>query len=158
MTTLPRHRVKRALGLVLGVPPVRDFLGLVAPSAAGWGAVAASSAAAVAISRTVGLVESVHPRAWLIAVIVTDFLTGVLTAIILYAVLRRFLDAPAPPRPAAAAAGETAAHHSPAPSNNGHPAADPAVAGGLRGKVVVKGYPERRGAVQAWDAATGQGL
>jgi cation-transporting ATPase I len=42
-----------ALGLTLGVPPLRDFLGLVAPTAGGWAVVAASSAAAVAISRAV---------------------------------------------------------------------------------------------------------
>jgi cation-transporting ATPase I len=41
-----------ALGLVLGVPPVREFFGLLMPSAQGWGAVAASSVAAVAINRT----------------------------------------------------------------------------------------------------------
>jgi len=40
-----------ALGLAFGVPPVRDFFGLVAPSALGWGAVGASSVAAAAISR-----------------------------------------------------------------------------------------------------------
>lgn len=54
-----------ALGFALGVPPVRDFLGLVAPSAAGWGAVAAGSAAAVAISRSVGLAGSVNLGKWL---------------------------------------------------------------------------------------------
>jgi magnesium-transporting ATPase (P-type) len=54
-----------ALGVALGVPPVRDFLGLVAPSATGWGAVAASSAAAVVLSRTVGAVETIRPRQWL---------------------------------------------------------------------------------------------
>jgi magnesium-transporting ATPase (P-type) len=53
-----------ALGVALGVPPVRDFLGLVAPSAAGWGAVAASSAAAVLVSRTVGAVEGIQPHRW----------------------------------------------------------------------------------------------
>jgi hypothetical protein len=33
----------------------------------GWGAVAASSAAAVVLSRTVGAVEYVRPRRWLTA-------------------------------------------------------------------------------------------
>jgi hypothetical protein len=49
------------------VPPVRDFLGLVAPTAAGWGAVAASSAAAVALSRTVGVAEQAGQSRWLAA-------------------------------------------------------------------------------------------
>jgi len=56
-----------ALGIALGVPPVRDLLGLVAPSAAGWGAVAAGSAAAVVLSRTVGLAGSIDLQKWLTA-------------------------------------------------------------------------------------------
>jgi hypothetical protein len=39
------------LGLGFGVPAVREFFGLVAPSAVGWGAVAVSSLAAAAVSR-----------------------------------------------------------------------------------------------------------
>ncbi len=54
-----------ALGLVLGVPGVRDFLGLVAPTAQGWGAVAASSAAAVVISRSLSVAGNISAVAWL---------------------------------------------------------------------------------------------
>ena len=54
-----------ALGFALGVPPVRDLFGLAAPSAAGWGAVAAASAAAVALSRTVSLAGSIQLQKWL---------------------------------------------------------------------------------------------
>jgi len=53
-----------ALGVVLGVPPVRDFLGLVAPTAAGWATIAASSAAAITIRRTIGLAGQVRPDGW----------------------------------------------------------------------------------------------
>jgi calcium-translocating P-type ATPase len=53
-----------ALGVALGVPPVRDLLGLIAPTAAGWGAVAASSAAAVALSRTIRIAEQVSLASW----------------------------------------------------------------------------------------------
>jgi magnesium-transporting ATPase (P-type) len=49
-----------ALGLGLGVPPVREFFGLVAPSALGWGAVAASSVAAAALSRVLEVVGESH--------------------------------------------------------------------------------------------------
>jgi magnesium-transporting ATPase (P-type) len=55
------------LGITLGVPPVRELLGLVAPSAAGWGAVAASSAAAVLVSRTVGAAGNINASRWLTA-------------------------------------------------------------------------------------------
>jgi magnesium-transporting ATPase (P-type) len=51
-----------ALGLGLGVPPLREFFGLVAPSALGWGAVAASSVLAAAISRGVGVVGAAYSR------------------------------------------------------------------------------------------------
>jgi hypothetical protein len=53
-----------ALGFALGVPPVRDFLGLVAPTAVGWGTVAASSAAAVAISRAIGVAGHIPMGTW----------------------------------------------------------------------------------------------
>jgi calcium-translocating P-type ATPase len=48
------------LGVVLGVPQVRDVLGLVAPSAQGWGTVAASSAAAVVISKAIGTIDKIR--------------------------------------------------------------------------------------------------
>jgi magnesium-transporting ATPase (P-type) len=47
-----------ALGLILGVPPLREFFGLAAPSALGWGAAAASSVAAVPISRGLSIVSA----------------------------------------------------------------------------------------------------
>jgi magnesium-transporting ATPase (P-type) len=56
-----------ALGLVLGVPPLREFLGLLAPSAQGWGAVAASSVAAVAVNRTMKVTTAWPVNAWLTA-------------------------------------------------------------------------------------------
>ncbi|HJZ57869.1 MAG TPA: SulP family inorganic anion transporter [Gemmataceae bacterium] len=66
------------------------------------------------------------------AVIVTDFLTGVLTAIILYAVLRRFFDHPEhiPPKPGATATveegavsdGPTASQYGSAEANGHRPA------------------------------------
>jgi magnesium-transporting ATPase (P-type) len=55
------------LGLVLGVPPLRDFLGLLVPSAQGWGTVAASSVAAVAINRTMKASGSLPMNNWFAA-------------------------------------------------------------------------------------------
>ena len=62
-------------------------------------------------------------------VIVTDFLTGVLSAIVIYALLYRFLDRPVPPAPGrydlppveevAAAYGQTAAQYDHPPTANG---------------------------------------
>jgi MFS superfamily sulfate permease-like transporter len=67
-----------------------------------------------------------------VMVIVTDFLTGVLSAIVIYAVLYRFLDRPAASAPGqydvplveevAAAYGQTAAQYDHPPSPNGHAA------------------------------------
>jgi MFS superfamily sulfate permease-like transporter len=64
-----------------------------------------------------------------VAVIVTDFLTGVLSAIVIYALLYRFLDRPVPPVPGqydlppveevAAAYGQLAAQYDHPPSPNG---------------------------------------
>jgi magnesium-transporting ATPase (P-type) len=54
-----------ALGLAVGVPPVAEFLGLLAPTAQGWGTVAASSAAAVVLSRGIGVAGKVDVRQWL---------------------------------------------------------------------------------------------
>jgi magnesium-transporting ATPase (P-type) len=54
-----------ALGLVLGVPPLRDLLGLLVPSAQGWGVVAGSSVAAVAVNRTMKAMGSLSLNAWL---------------------------------------------------------------------------------------------
>ena len=48
-----------AFGLVLGVPPVRDILGLALPSVPGWGIVAASSLSAVALGRAVAATSKV---------------------------------------------------------------------------------------------------
>jgi magnesium-transporting ATPase (P-type) len=53
-----------ALGFVLGVPGVPDFLGLVAPTAQGWATVGASSAAALLVSRTLGVAPQVPVAAW----------------------------------------------------------------------------------------------
>jgi magnesium-transporting ATPase (P-type) len=53
-----------ALGLVLGVPPLRNFLGLLMPSAQGWGTIAASSVAAVAINRTMKGTAALPVNAW----------------------------------------------------------------------------------------------
>jgi hypothetical protein len=55
------------LGLVLGVPFLREFLGLLAPSAQGWGTVAASSVAAVVVNRTMKAAGSMPVNAWLAA-------------------------------------------------------------------------------------------
>jgi MFS superfamily sulfate permease-like transporter len=65
-----------------------------------------------------------------VAVIVTDFLTGVLSAIVIYALLYRFLDRPVPPavgqydlppvEEVAVAYGQTAAQYDHPPSLNGH--------------------------------------
>jgi MFS superfamily sulfate permease-like transporter len=65
-----------------------------------------------------------------VMVIVTDFLTGVLSAIVIYALLYRFLDRPAVPAPGqydlppveevAIAYGQTAAQYDHPPSANGH--------------------------------------
>ena len=57
-----------ALGLAVGVPPIGEFLGLLAPSAQGWGTVAASSAAAVVLSRGIGVAGQVNLRQWLASV------------------------------------------------------------------------------------------
>jgi MFS superfamily sulfate permease-like transporter len=70
-----------------------------------------------------------------VAVIVTDFLTGVLSAIVIYAVLYRFLDRPAPAadRPeappaeeVAAAYGATASQYQRPTNGDGHPGHTPA--------------------------------
>jgi magnesium-transporting ATPase (P-type) len=56
-----------ALGLVVGVPPVREFLGLVAPSAQSWGTIAASSVAAIAVNRTMKASGHLPVNAWFAA-------------------------------------------------------------------------------------------
>jgi magnesium-transporting ATPase (P-type) len=55
------------LGLGLGVPPLCELFGLVAPSGLGWGAVAASSVAAAAISRGLGVAGEATWKGWLSA-------------------------------------------------------------------------------------------
>jgi calcium-translocating P-type ATPase len=77
-----------ALGLAVGVPPVGGFLGLVAPSAQGWGTVAASSAAAVVLSRSIGMAGQIRLREWLARW--TEEIRG------LPATARLLLPAPAP--------------------------------------------------------------
>jgi cation-transporting P-type ATPase I len=54
-----------ALGLAVGVGPVAGFLGLAAPSAQGWATVAASSAAAIVLSRGIGIAGKANLRQWL---------------------------------------------------------------------------------------------
>ena len=56
-----------ALGLFIGVPPLREFLGLLAPTAPGWGAVAVSSVAAVAMNRAIKFSGTLPTAAWLAA-------------------------------------------------------------------------------------------
>jgi hypothetical protein len=41
------------LGTAITVPPVRDFLGLITPSALGWGVIGVSAASAVLMSRAI---------------------------------------------------------------------------------------------------------
>lgn len=52
------------LGLAFGVPPVRDFFGLVAPSALGWGAAGAASVTAIAISRGMEAAGDLYRHGW----------------------------------------------------------------------------------------------
>ncbi len=49
------------LGLAVGLPPVRNLLGIHSPSLLGWGAVGVSSAAAVALSRAISLITAFRP-------------------------------------------------------------------------------------------------
>ncbi len=50
------------LGATVTIPPLRSFLGLLAPSLFGWGVVGVSSAGAVLLSRTIAAVESLHAQ------------------------------------------------------------------------------------------------
>jgi hypothetical protein len=69
-----------------------------------------------------------------IAVIVTDFLTGVLTAIVLYAVLRRFLDSPEQhPDTSAPSLEEVAASYGHTAAQYDHPNGEPAPVAGAVG-------------------------
>jgi magnesium-transporting ATPase (P-type) len=48
------------LGVAVGVPPVANVLGVVAPTAQGWATVGVSSVAAVALSRSIGIADQIQ--------------------------------------------------------------------------------------------------